>query len=293
MLLLSGGWPTTDSGFTSTVSYGSGMIDKPLLRPLVDTANRLGYTLYPVDLKGMASTFAGAEFGSLAEATYVANARRNAEWIEEGGLLYLARETGGRALLDGASLRALERTVEDTRSYYWLGFTPTWRENDRRHRVKVEVEGKGLKVRSRNTFSDLSRQTEVTMLVESAQLFDLPVPGEDRPLGVTLGEPQKGGFRKVLVPLKLEIPLDQVTLLPYGDGYVAQLELRLAVTDDRGYRADIPVVSIELKGTSAAVGEVSVFETSLKLRRRPHRLLISLHDPASGNVLSKRVDFSI
>ena len=40
-----------------------------------------------------------------------------------------------------------------------------------------------------------------------------------------------------------------------------------------------------------ALGQTAVYETSLKLRRRPHRLLISLYDAASGSLLSQRVDF--
>ncbi len=207
--------------------------------------------------------------------------------------MYLAEETGGRALLDGAATSALQRAVEDTRSYYWLGFTPSWQEDDRRHKVEIKVRRKGLKVRSRESFSDLSRQTEVTMLVESSQLFDLPVPGENRELGVAFGEPAKGGFRKVIVPLKLEIPLDQVTLLPTAGGFVAQLELRVAATDDQGNRADMPVVPVELRADAGGEAAFATFELALKFRRRPHKVLVSLHEPASGNLLTRRVALTL
>ena len=297
MLLLSGGWPVPaiGTGFASDVRYASGGSGRSLLRPLADTANRLGYTLYPVDIKGIENYSSGsAEFGSLGQANFFESLSRDREWVEESGLVYLAEETGGKALLDGASLSALQRTVEDTRSYYWLGFTPTWQENDQRHRVKIEVRRKGLKVRSRDSFSDLSRQTEVSMLLESAQIFDLPIPGEDRPFDVTFGEPENSGRRKVVVPMKLEIPLDQLTLLPYQDGYAAQLELRLAVTDDRGTRAGIPVMQLELRRKALAqAGESAIFEVPLKLRRRPHRLLVSLHDPTSGQLMSQRVGLEL
>ena len=294
MLLLSGGWAvSSDTGFRPSVIYG-GRGSRDLLRPLTDTANRLGYTLYPVDVKGTASRLAGgAEFGSSRRANYVARLEREREWVEESGLLYLAEETGGRAMLDGASLKALERAVEDTRSYYWLGFTPSWQENDQRHRVEVKVRRKGLKVRSRESFSDLSRQTEVTMLVESSQLFDLPLPGESRELGVAFGEPAKGGFRKVIVPLKLEIPLDRITLLPTAEGFAARLELRVAATDDRGNRADIPVLPVELRADPDGEEIFAEVEIGLKLRRRPHKLLVSLHEPVSGNLMSKRVALSL
>ena len=294
MMLLSGGWPTrSGSGFSSTVTYRDGHSERFLLRPLVDTANRLGYTLYPVDVKGVENHYGGAQYSASQSARLFANIHHEREWFEETTLHYLADETGGRAMIDGASLTALERTAEDTRSYYWLGITPTWQENDQRHRVKIDVLRKGLKVRFRQSFSDLSRQTEVSMLLESAQLFDLPIPGENQQLGISFGEPEAGGFRKVLVPLKLEIPLDQVTLLPYQGGYAAQLELRVAATDDRGNNAAIPVIPVELRGQSADSAQVGIFEVSLKLRRRPHRLLVSLHDPTSGNLISKRFDLQL
>lgn len=295
MLLLSGGWSVAgENRFRSSVAYGTGRGNPGLLRPLTDTANRLGYTLYPVDVQGLGRRLVGgAQYGSSREASYAAFQQREREWIEETGLIYLAEETGGRALLDGAASTALQRAVEDTRSYYWLGFTPSWQENDQRHKVEVKVRRKGLKVRSRESFSDLSRQTEVTMLVESSQLFDLPVPGENRELGIEFGEPAKGGFRRVIVPLKLEIPLDQVTLLPTAEGFVAQLELRVAATDDQGKRADIPVVPVELRSGADGEAAFATFELSLKLRRRPHKLLVSLHEPVSGNLMTKRVALTL
>ncbi len=131
------------------------------------------------------------------------------------------------------------------------------------------------------------------MLMESAQLFDLPLPGESPDLAVSFGEPAKGGFRKVIVPLKLEIPLDQVTLLPTAEGFVAQLELRVAVTDDQGNRADMPVVPVELRSEPDGEAAFGVFEVSLKLRRRPHKMLVSLHEPASGNLLTRRVALTL
>ncbi len=293
MLLLSGGWAVAgERGFNASVAYADS--GPGLLRPLIDTANRLGYTLYPVDVKGVESHLGGgAQYGSFREANFASFLRREREWIEESGLLYLAEETGGRALLDGASSSALQRAVEDTRSYYWLGFTPSWQENDRRHKVKVEVRRKGLKVRSRESFSDLSRQTEVTMLVESSQLFDLPLPGENRALGVELGEPAKGGFRKIIVPLRLEIPLDEITLLPTAGGFAASLELRVAATDDRDQRADIPVLPVELRVPADGEAEVAVVEIPLKLRRRPHKMVVSLHEPTTGNLISKRVELTL
>ena len=46
MVVLSGGWATAaETGFQPFVHYGTGRTNPGLLRPLTDTANRLGYTL--------------------------------------------------------------------------------------------------------------------------------------------------------------------------------------------------------------------------------------------------------
>jgi VWFA-related protein len=317
MLLLSGGWPAAAYEWLyGTFARGSGAAltpelfddddtllgseylgrDRDVSAALIATANRLGYTLYPVDVPGVESPGADAEIAGVADAALAHGLALDREWIEEGALHQLARATGGRALVDGARSRALERALDDTRSYYWLGFSPAWREDDEEHRVKVELRQKGLKARTRTSYSDLSRKTELTMLVESAQLFDLPIPAQAQ-LGVTFGEPQRprGGLvqggRRLVVPMTLEIPLDQLALLPGDEGYTARLELRVAATDDRGHHSDVSVIPVELVGQKAPdAGQTASYETSLTLRRRPHRLLISLYDPVSGNLLSQRAD---
>ena len=67
--------------------------------------------------------------------------------------------------------------------------------------------------------------------------------------------------------------------------------MRIAASDDRGDRADIPVIPIELVGETPEKGQMATYELGLRLRDRPHQLLVSLHEPASGHVISKRVEF--
>ena len=293
MLFLAGDWPSTSGRYGGTLATSLSGIDRSLLRPLVDTANRLGYTLYPIDVQGIRSRGGGAEHATLQSAR-IARARDDRrDWLESSTLLHLAHETGGRAFLDRANITALQRTFEDTRSYYWIGFTPNWKEDDRRHRVDVDVLRKGLDVRSRGSFSDLSIETEVSMLVESAQIFELPVAGESSGMTVSFGEPSKGGFRKVIVPMRLEVPFEEITMLPTAEGHAARLVVRVAVTDDLGNRADMPVIPVLLQQEAPPEpDELVPIEIGLKLRRRPHKLLISVHDQASGNLVSERATLS-
>ena len=129
MLVLSGGWPAGPS------------------LQLVRDANRLGYTLYPVDVPALET-----------------------ERAPEDTLLALAEATGGRAALASNRLDALERAEEDTRSYYLLGFSPAWKADDRDHRIELEIRRPGLDVRARHGFPDLSAATLAGMESEDLLL---------------------------------------------------------------------------------------------------------------------------
>ncbi len=292
MLLLAGGWP----------AYGrSGDRDifdrlesaRRLFTPLVDTANRLGFTLYPVDLQGGTydTRAAGAEYGTFTQRHAGAAAEQERERLSEDALYYLAEQTGGRAILGGARLTALERTIEDTRSYYWLGFTPSWQGDGGQHQIEVEALPGGLKARTRRSFADLSRQDQVSMWIESAHLFGAPLPGSVE-LAVEIGEARPQGAGRIVLPLSLEVPFERVTVLPRDGSFAASLELRVAATDSDGASAGIEVSEVEIVSQRPpAPGQTVAYEASLELRRKPHRLLISLYDPPTGTVLVKRIDF--
>jgi len=127
MLLLSGAWSLS--------------VAPQLYGPFVEAANRLGYTVYPVDVS-------------------------QSDVGEMDALDMLAQATGGRIVIS-ATGEAFRQVVADSGTYYWLGFTPAWKANDQGHRVTVEARRPGLAVRSRSGFSDLSRRTEAAMKAES------------------------------------------------------------------------------------------------------------------------------
>ena len=293
MLLLSGGWPFLPLEF-AVGSRDRIFLEKgipsgvDLYQPLADTANRLGYTLYPVDMPGLDSQVGDIEFDRANDASTVSDALGfEREQIIHSTLSYLAEETGGQALLNAGSLDSLPKVAEDTRSYYWLGFSPPWKGDDKVHDVKIRFRRKGFKVRSRESFRDLSRSTQVTHMVESAMLFGNSPSA--LPLSLEFGEPKRAGIGKVLMPLTIQFPAKDVVLLPTVSGYAAQLELRIAAIDADGERSDIPVgiLAVERPGPPEENLLLS-FSTQLKLRRGEHDVVVSIYDPASGALLSAR-----
>ncbi len=302
MLLLSGGWPNSVRDFLSgsnAPQAAQRCVAKgpAIFRPIYDTANLLGYTLYPVDVPGPSRGGVSAELAggpgvvsaNPGDASGFAadNTGLGGEFEVHGTLLRLAEETGGEAMIDTARLAALDRVVDDTRSYYWLGFTPDWQGDDKGHKIDLEVLRPGLKVRSRQGFNDLSRSTEVSFMVESALLFD-NLPGA-RPLEVRLGEPGKGKQPKV--PIEVVIPMDAITMLPERDHYVARLELRVAALDKSGDENEIAAIPVVLEGPEPPPGSHATYETAIKLRREPHDLVIALYDPLSDTLLAAKKRF--
>ncbi len=290
MMLLAGGWPYSPAGYAA--NYFGPIYDPRLpwhkehFSLLTDTANRLGYTIYPVDVPGLEAVGPDA---SSAVSSF-------GEWdVREdeihSAMTYIASRTGGLALINAARRTALSRAQADTRSYYWLGVSPSWRQNDQRHQMKVEVLRPGLKVRSRHGVLDLSRQSEVTMMVEHALLFGGAGTAK---MPMQVGKPARSGRKEMEVPITLTIPLSSITVLPVDGKYSTDLELRFAAMDERGDRSDVPMIPLHLSFDTpppAGGGHIR-YDTRVKLRRIEQRLIATLFDPLSGKITTAEIDIA-
>jgi VWFA-related protein len=320
VLLLGGGWPFSIQSYiqgSSGVLIGKELPSgEELLRPMTNAANRLGYTIYPVDVPGLSSVAADASVNPMegrsnsAKGLEVDMTKSSAalerdnvltvgsdpqpmppaftdtgnlrEQELEGSLEFIAEETG------------LELAGADTRSYYWLGFTPSWQGNDQRHKVRIEVLRPGLRARSRTSFLDMSRQSETAMKVESAMLFG-GVPGSE-PMAIRTGMPKpwkKGRTRGVQVPVTLEIPMSAVTVIPVDGVYAAEVELRFAASDRQGNQSDLPVLPVRLS-SSQPPGSAKVlrYQTNVFISGEAQHLVAAVYDRASGKIAAAEADIA-
>jgi VWFA-related protein len=287
MLLLSGGWPFSAVTYTSG---GNGLPTKELpegeevFRPLASTANLLGYTLYPVDVPGVQGA---ADIEATGPATL--GSGHFAEQEVEESLTYLAKETGGEALYNSNRTLALASAKEDTRSFYWLGFSPSWQRNDKSHQIKLEARQAGLQVRSRTGFLDLSRKAEVSMEVESALLFGNPPGGLQMPMKVGTVTRSKRGETEI--PITLGLPVSVMTVVPVGGKYASQLELRFIASDGSGNTSEIPVVPVSLSSDHPpTAGKFVRYDTKIKLRGAADHLVVAVYDPLSGKIATAESD---
>jgi VWFA-related protein len=299
MLVLSGGWPLVEREsfgalLTSVPVWIQNGLSEEIYRPLMDTANLLGYTLYPVDVPGLDPSSTGADAEAAELSNY--NGLISSEWERSTHytLDLLAQETGGKAALNSARLEAMERMVADTGTYYWLGFTPAWRADDQRHQIELRTRRPGLKVRSRSGFSDLSRQTEMAMSTEGLLLFggSAGQAPEGQRIKVELGRPRRTGPSMMSLPVVLHIPAEALTVVPVGGKYVIEATLALGALDRWGGRSDLPVVPLRLTtDRSPRPGDVVRYRTVLKMRHAQQRLVFTLRDSLSGEMLWANLDY--
>ena len=128
-----------------------------------------------------------------------------------------------------------------------VGFTPRWQGDNQTHKVELEVLRPGLRVRHRGGYEDMSRKKEVDFIVEGALLFR-QLPGRQS-LKVEMGRPERDR-RRLLVPLRVSVPLEEVTVLPHAGRYIAQLELRIAALDKNGHRSELDTLPFVLQSSS-------------------------------------------
>lgn len=294
LVLLSGGWPYDPVEYVVN-DYARTVIDTQLQRgngilaPMIATANQVGYTIYAVDVPGLTGdSTSDAEYASganFADRTTLFQRENNVQY----SLQYVAEETGGKALINGARDAALAQAVEDTRSYYWIGFTPTWQGDDSRHKVALSAKVPDLRIRNRSGFVDFSRRHETSMAVESILMFgNAPGSGE---LPVEVGTPTKASGNTIRVPITLHIPLAMLVTVPTDKGVTAEVELRIAALDERGGRSDIPVIPIRIDmPRKAPAGAYWTYSTTLQLRRAHNDLVLAISDAAGGAIYSARAE---
>ena len=287
LLLLAGSWPFSIQSFLlgeSLISSSRQLPDgQQLLRPLTSTANLLGYTIYPVDVPGIESDTANA-------ATFATSgpSRTLREQEVHGTLLFLAGETGGRPLLNTSRTAVLETAEADTRSYYWLGFAPSWQGNDKAHAIEVDSLRPGLQVRTRTNFLDLSRSTEVATMVESALLLG-NLPGA-LVMPMRLGTPERKKSR-VRIPVTLGLPVDTMTVVPIDGKHTVRLELRAAAADAKGNRSPVPAIPLTLSSDKPPKpGGYVRYDTEITVHGDVSHLVVAVYDPLSGKIATAQSD---
>lgn len=254
-----------------------------------ETANLLGYTLYPADLDTGGSTGGGADLGGVEAASRSLGREVDRDFERDATFQRYAEQTGGRAFTGGFFENTLTTVQEDVASFYWLGFSarPQAKDKDKDHKIVVRVKKPGLEVRSRQQYSDLSRPTQLDQEIESRLLFGQTRIKED--FNVMTGEPLiKGG--EMSLEISLRIPLDRVVFLPKGKKYEADVELKVISVDRRGGRSPSRNLKVDLEGPKPLPGQFATYETKLRLSPGTRRVVLGIYDKVGDSLLLSTLD---
>ncbi len=207
IMLLSDGFKlfnTDAGGFTEA----SRVLDA--VRSLAEKANRSSVVIYTADPRGLVYTgltAADDTGGRSLEQIQTAESDRRAELSDtQDGLRYLARETGGFAIINNNDLSGGIRRILDDQSYYLVGYVPDDDTFDpkrlRFNKLAVKVTRKGTNVRYRSGFFNVEDRpaakspaaaTSPVAQLETALLSPFAVSGINLRLNALFGNDAANG----------------------------------------------------------------------------------------------------
>jgi VWFA-related protein len=147
------------------------------LRRLIDLANRNSVVIYTMDARGLQPLGLTAEDdagGLSSDQLEQRLSDRRTEFIDtQEGLIYLARQTGGFAIINNNDLTGGVQKVLNDQSYYLIGYQPdaeTFDPKTRRfNKLVVKVKRPDLKVRYRSGFFGVSDEAAAEVKQTSTQ----------------------------------------------------------------------------------------------------------------------------
>ncbi|HUR98029.1 MAG TPA: VWA domain-containing protein [Pyrinomonadaceae bacterium] len=134
------------------------------LRRLVDMANRASVVIYTMDARGLQTTGMTAQDntgGRTIQEIQQEESSRSAKLLDtQDGLKYLARQTGGIAIVNNNDLSGGIRKILDDQSYYLVAYEPDDATFDPRTRrfnnLQIKVTRPGAQARYRSGFFGIS-----------------------------------------------------------------------------------------------------------------------------------------
>jgi len=205
VVLLSDGFSVLRSG-TSQANFK--VLDA--VRRIVDLANRASVIVYTLDPRGMQYTGLtpadNTAFQTAAEVDAKVSDRGRNLFETQGGLNYLAQQTGGFSVAKINNLsEGFSRVLDDQKGYYLIGYVPeeaTFKAVQGKrpfHNIALKVKRPGLRVRSRTGFYGVSDEesggANSTSTQQIIQALTSPFSSGDIHLKLTslFGHEQKEG----------------------------------------------------------------------------------------------------
>ena len=156
---------------------------------LVELANRSSVAFYSVNVQGLLAPGADPGIEGIDDPQRDQSFSGGNSFND--GMRTLAYETGGQAFFNNNNTDAiLKKAVDDSRSYFLIGFDPDDEKFDRKqHKIKLTIKRPGLTVRTRNGFFGIedtkAREIPKTREAQIVSALSSPFGAKDIPYQVT------------------------------------------------------------------------------------------------------------
>ena len=295
-------------GFALFTKSQNGMVDSQRvldsLRKLVDAANRASVIIYTMDARGLAITgLTAADDTGTKSAEQIEQSlsdRRTKLFDTQEGLTYLAKQTGGFAILNNNDLSGGIRKILDDQSYYLIGYQPDDEVFDpqkrRFNKLEIKVKRKDVNVRYRSGFFGVSDEQiaakPVTNLTDEQRIIGAltsPFAANDISLRLNAmfgSDPKQGSFIRSF--LHIDGKNIEFTDLPDGKKKAVFDILAIGFGDN-----GVPVDQINKTYTATVSEEVYkqirtrgiVYDFLFPVKKPgAYQLRIALHDKSSKKI---------
>lgn len=259
------------------------------LDQIVRRANASEITFYTVDARGLAAEGLSASNDDplLSRPGVSFLARQDSQ----EGMMLLARETGGLALLNSNDLRpGLSRIYQDASAYYSIGITLTKLPAAAYQDVRVDVNRPGLTVRARRGYAARTESDRARDRVQATLKTNLEYGGI--PMTLRTAPATKQG-RRYAVPISVTFPADSLTFVAEGSERRAAADVSIGVMDDSGRLSDVSRQEATFTLPQSGAATPLVYNATLQTRKGNQRIVVSLRDRASGKMGTAKADVRI
>jgi VWFA-related protein len=206
-----------------------------LLQGLVRAANGTGFQFYVVNTAGLDSPLRlhDVENRQLGMVKNLGTFTAPPETADpETAPLTLVQGTGGLFFRASQLEQPLARVLEDTSTYYSLGYSPPHAPDRQFHSIAIKVNRPNVTLRHRLGYLDLPEEEKLAQ--ELATPLTFPKPKGSLPVELMV---QEMGFRgsETLLAAQVSLPLRELVFLPQtAGGLVGSCTVFLAVYNEKG-----------------------------------------------------------
>jgi len=265
-----------------------------LFNELTSLANAQEVSLYAIDATGL-NPLDGFE----AENTYSRDPTSSSIGSRNysDSLVYMAEATGGIAVVNTNDVsRGLGQISSDLHNYYSLGYTVNSSNEDRVHRIKVQLTGdRNYDLRYRRRFVEKSYESSIQDRVFTSLIVD--IDENSMGLELTAAEAIPGSGTQWLAPIHLSIDLKTIALMPVGDELVGRVVVFVGARDEEGRNSEVQrqehEISLPKAEYLAAGRERFGIDFRLLMTEGRHRVSVGVMDPITRQASYQRMVVSV